>query len=201
MSEEKEKKVAIVSPTKQSKIVKYKLEEDCINLKKADGRLSYQDIADELNRSGKVPPNDSIDKYVVARFLEKMPEVTKQVIKEDKRRMMEVVNTNFDVYYEINTLFAKTKTLLEMMEEDAIERGRLVDPYRFKAVSSEMREMLFQMTEIQKEINDYNNVRKFMEIVIQVLHEEAPEKIQIIAERLRVVKGTQWFSDLMSRGE
>ena len=193
-----EKRVSIVSPTKQSKIVKYKLEEDCVNLRKSG--LSYQEIADELNASGKVPNDDSIDKFVVARFLEKMPDITKQLVREDKRRLLEVVNTNFDVFYEINTLFGKTKMLLELMEEDAVSRGKTIDPYRFKAVASEMREMLKQMTDIQKEVNDYNNVRKFMEIVLQVLQEEAPEKIPVIAEKLRVVKGTQWFADMMAKG-
>ena len=194
-----EKKVAVVSTTKQSKIVKYKLEEDCVNLRRAG--LSYQEIADELNASEKVPNDDKIDKFVVARFLEKIPEITKQLVQEDKRRLLEVVNTNFDVFYEINALFSKTKTLLEFMEEDAIEKGKLIDPYRFKAVASEMREMLRQMTDIQKEVNDYNNVRKFMEIILQVLQDEAPDKIPIIAEKLRVVKGTQWFADMMAKGE
>jgi hypothetical protein len=196
--EVEEKRVSIVSPTKQSKIVKYKLEDDCVNLRKSG--LSYQEIADELNASGKVPNDDSIDKFVVARFLEKMPDITKQLVREDKRRLLEVVNTNFDVFYEINTLFGKTKMLLELMEEDAVSRGKTIDPYRFKAVASEMREMLKQMTDIQKEVNDYNNVRKFMEIVLQVLQEEAPEKIPVIAEKLRVVKGTQWFADMMAKG-
>jgi|GEM_PF-2536631 len=193
-----EKKVTIVSPTKQSKIVKYKLEEDCVNLRKAG--FSYQEIAEELNNSGKVPADDKIDKFVVARFLEKIPAINKQLVQEDKRRLLEVVNTNFDIFYEINNLFAKTKSLLELMEEDAISKGRLVDPYRFKAISSEMREMLKQMTEIQKEINDYNNVRKFMEIVLQVLQEEVPDKIPVIAEKLRVVKGTQWFAEMINKG-
>jgi hypothetical protein len=194
-----DKKITVVSPTKQSKIVKYKLEDDCVNLRRSG--FSYQEIADELNNSGKVPAEDKIDKYVIARFLEKIPEITKALVQEDKRRLLEVVNTNFDVFYEINSLFSKTKMLLEFMEEDAAEKNKLIDPYRFKAVASEMREMLRQMTEIQKEVNDYNNVRKFMEIVLQVLQEEAPEKIPTIAERLKVAKGTQWFADMLTRSE
>lgn len=183
------------SNTKQSKIVKYKLEEDVVNLRRAG--LSYQQIADELNDSGKVPENDEINKYVIMRFLEKLPEINKEIVKQDKRRLVQVVNNNLDIIHEVNTLFNKTKNLLEMMEEEAHQRGKHIDPYRFKAVSSEMREMLKQMMEIQKEINDYNNIKKFMEIVIQTLREECPDKIPIIAEKLKLAKGTQWFADLM----
>lgn len=188
----------VVSTTKQSKIVRYKLEEDVVNLRKAG--LSYQQIADELNQSGKVPEEDPLDKYVVMRFLDKLPELAKEIVKEDKRRLIAVVNNNLDISYEVQSLFSKSKALLESMEDDAYNNGRTLDPYRFKAVVSEMREMLKQMTEIQKEINDYNNVRKFMEIVLMTLKEECPEKIPIIAERLKLAKGTQWFADIVARG-
>lgn len=184
---------------KLSKIVKYKLEEDCVNLRKQG--FSYQAIADELNSSGKVPDNDSIDKFVISRFLEKMPEVTRALIKEDKGRLMKVVNTSFDVYYEINSLFGKTKAMLEFMEEEAASKGKLTNPYKYKAIVSEMREMLKQMTEIQKEVNDYNNVRKFMEIVLGVLQTECPEKLPIIIERLKVVRDTKWFADMMKHND
>lgn len=190
-----EKKVPIVSSTKQSKIVRYKLEEDCVNMRKAG--FSLQEIADELNRSGKVPEGDSIDKFVVARFLEKVPEVTRQLVSENKGRLLEVVSTNFDILEEVNMLFLKAKFLLENLEEDAARFNRPVDPYRWKAVVSEMREMLRQMTEIQREINDYNNVRKFMEIVIKVIQEEAPDKLPIIADKLKEIKNTQWFSSIL----
>ncbi len=184
-----------MSPTKQSKITKYKLEEDVINLRKMG--LSYMDIASELNNSGKVPDDDPIDKYVVARFLEKVPQVTKELVQNEKKRLLEVVNTNFDIYNEVNELFAKTKKMLDNLEENAIKGSGKIDPYRFKAISSEMRETLKFMTEIHREINDYNNVRKFMEIVITVLQEEAPEKIPIIAEKLKITQGTQWFAEMM----
>jgi len=80
-----------------------------------------------------------------------------------------------------------------------MEKGRNIDPYRFKAVASEMRELLKQMVEIQKEINDYNNVRKFMEIVMSVLQKEVPDKIPIIIEELKIAKGTQWFANMMRK--
>ncbi|MEC0276820.1 hypothetical protein [Peribacillus frigoritolerans] len=186
-----------LSTTKKSKIVKYKLEEDVVMLRQSG--MSYQQIADELNESGKVPEDDELDKYVVLRFLEKLPKVQQQIVSEDRRRLVEVVNTNLDIVHEVTALFGKTKALLNHMEEDAFDRGKAMDPYRFKAVASEMREMLKQMTEIQREINDYNNIRKFMEIVLNTLKEECPEKIPVISEKLKMTKGTTWFSDMMGR--
>lgn len=194
-----EKEISIVSPTKQSKIVKYKVEQDVVTLR-SEG-MSYQEIADELNASGKVPAEDPLDKYVVMRFLEKMPEITRQIVQEDKRRLVEIIQTNMDIVSETAGLYARAKNILEAMEERAAksEHG-YVDPYRFKAIASEMRELLKSMTEIQREINDAENVRTFMEIVLTTLKEECPDKIPIIADKLRLIKGTQWFSDMMRRG-
>lgn len=194
-----DKEINIVSPTKQSKVVKYKIEQDVVTLRSQG--FSYQDIADELNASGKVPPEDPLDKYVIMRFLEKMPEITRQIVQEDKRRLVEIVQTNMDIVHETAGLYQRAKNILEAMEERAAksEYG-YVDPYRFKAIASEMRELLKSMTEIQREITDADNVRKFMEIVMDVLKQEAPDKIPIIADKLRVMKGTQWFSDMMKRG-
>lgn len=185
--------------TNQSKIVKYKLEQDCVNLKKQN--LSYEKIAEELNASGKVPHDDLIDKFVVMRFLKQMPEITREVVQGNKHRLMEVVNTNLDIIHEVNSMFLKTKSILENMEQDAVDKQKSINPYAWKAVVSEMREMLKQMGDIQKEINDYDNIRKFMEIVINTLHEECPEKIPVIANKLKLAKNTQWFADILNRSK
>lgn len=193
MSDERHEELTLTS--KQSKIVKYKIEEDVVNLRMSG--MSYQQIADEMNASGKVPDNDPLDKYVVMRFFEKLPEVSKQIVKEDRRRLVQVVNNHLDIIHEVTSLFNKTKMLLEAMEEDAYEKGKFVNPYQYKAVVSELREFLKQMTDIQKEINDYNNIRKFMDIVLTTLREECPDKIPVIAEKLKLARGTAWFADMM----
>lgn len=187
----------LVSSTKQSKIVKYKLENDVVALRQSG--LSYQQIADELNLGGKVPDDDKIDKYVVMRFLEKIPEIQKQLVKEDRQRLMQVVSTNIDIIDEVTGLYGKTKKLLELMEEDAFEKGRILNPYQYKALVSEMREMLKQMTDIQREINDYDNIKRFMQIVLETLKDEAPDAIPIIVKKLRYVKETQWFSNILNK--
>lgn len=185
----------LTSPTKVSKIVRYKLEKECVKLRKRG--FSYQQIADELSASPNVPEDDSIDKFVVMRFLEKMPEVKKELVSSNRTRMLKAVNTNFDIIYEMSSLYGKTRTLLEAMEDDAIEKNRLVNPYQYKAIVSEMRELLGKMMDIQKEITDYQNIRAFMGIVLETLQEEAPDQIPVIVERLKLAKGTQWFANLI----
>lgn len=185
------------TPTNQSKIVKYGLVEECLRLRREG--YSYRRIADELNATGKVPDDDKIDQFVVERFLKKFPELEKEIVANDTVKLVTIVNKQFDLIEEINELYIKSKMVLEQLEADARARGRNIDPYRFKAVASEMRELLKQMIEIQKEINDYNNVRKFMEIVMSVLQEEVPDKIPIIIEKLKIAKGTQWFANMMRK--
>ncbi len=182
----------------RNKIVRYKLEEDTVLLKRSG--LTHQQIADELNMSGKIPNNDLVTRDDVDRFMKRVPAVQKALVKESKARLVEVVNTNFDIIHELSSLFSRTKNLLDAMEEKAEQSGKLVGAMSFKAISSEMREMLRHMTDIQKEINDYENIRKFMEIVLQVLQEECPAQIPKIAERLRIMKGTQWFANIIGKG-
>lgn len=182
------------APVRQSKIVKYKLEDDCVSLRKAG--LSYNQIAEELNGSGKIPGGDSIDKHVLKRFFAKLPEIQQEIVRGDKQRLVEVVNTNMDIVYEVSHMYERTKILLESMEEDAISKGRYVNPYQYKAVISEMREMIKQMTDIQREINDFDNVRMFMSIILDTIKEEAPDTLPLIVDKLNSVKGTQWFSGM-----
>lgn len=198
MSKNKTTGIFSVSKTKQSKIVQYGVERECIELRQKG--YSLQQIADELNKSGKIPEDDPLDKYVVLRYLEKVPVIENQLTTEGAKKYMQLVTDEFDIIFETTNLFNKTKRLLEAMEDEAIAKNKIMNPYQFKAVASEMRELLTQMANIQKEVNDYNNVRKFMEIVIQVLQEEAPDKIPIIVDKLKMVKDTQWFAEIMNRG-
>lgn len=181
--------------TSKCKVVRYGVEEDVILLRKAGYSLSQ--IAQEINKSGKVPIDDPLTEESIKYYINNISNVQKEILKESKRRIINTVNLNFDIIYELTSLFERTKNLLDAMEEKANEQGKLISAKAFKDISSEMREMLRHMMEIQKEINDYENVRRFMEIVIKVLQEECPDKIPIIAERLRLTKGTQWFSKMM----
>lgn len=181
-----------------SRIVKYKLEEDATSLRNLG--YSYMEIADELNNSGKVPEGDSITDEAVSYFFNNVaPQVNKEIVKSSRERMVRVVENNLSIADEVHSLFGKTKNLLNKMENDAEAKGKIMNPYQFKAVCSEMRELLAQMTDIQREMNDAQNIRSFMEIVLQVINEECPDKLPIIAQRLKMAKGTQWFADIASK--
>lgn len=180
-----------------SKIVLYNLEQDTVNLRQAG--LSYQRIADELNASGKVPEDDQINADIVRRFLDHIPAVSREMVKRDEKKMLAVVNNNMDIIHEMTTLYGKTADLLNAMEDQAHKEGYILDPHKFKALSSEMREMLKMMIEIQRELNDYENTRKFMEIVMETVAEECPQSIPIIIERLKISQETQWIGQLFSR--
>lgn len=174
-----------------SKIIQYGLEQDTVNLRQAG--LSYQRIADELNASGKVPEDDPINAEIVRRFLDHIPEVNRELVKRDEKRLLTVVNNSMDIISEMTNLYGKTARLLETIEEKAYEEGTIVDPHKFKALSSEMREMLKMMIEIQKELNDYENTKKFMEIVMETVAEECPQSIPIIIDRLKMSRETKWI--------
>lgn len=180
-----------------SKIVRYELEQDTVNLRQAG--LSYQRVADELNALGKVPENDQINADNVKTFLNNIPQVSREMVKRNEKRLVAVVNNNMDIISEMTTLYDKTKKLMEAMEERASENNKHVDPYRFKALSSEMREMLKMMIDIQKELNDYENTRKFMEIVMETVAEISPESIPIIIEKLKAVQETKWFGQIFDK--
>jgi orotate phosphoribosyltransferase-like protein len=179
--------------TSMSKIVKYKLEEDTVALRKQG--LSLQSIADELNATGKVPSDDIIQKWTVQRFLDDMPEIERQLISQNKKRLMTVVNQQMDIIHEVNDLYSTTKQLLDFMVEDALDKGHLPSATNFKFMSSELQGYLRIMMDIQKEINTYDNVKKFMQIVIECVKKNAPESLPDILEELKTLQGARWFAD------
>lgn len=177
-----------------STIVKYQLEQDTINLRAAG--LSYQKIADELNAGGKVPEDDPINSDMVSRFISHLPALKKEIVKRDAKRMMAVVDNSIDIISEMTTLYGKAKTIMNALEQRATDQNKTLDPYRFKALSSEMREMLKQMTDMQKDLHDHNNTRVFMQTVMDVLQDIAPEAVPIIIDKLKMSKTSTIFGSV-----
>lgn len=174
-----------------STVIKYQLEQDAINLREAG--LSYQKIADELNASGKIPIDDPVNADIVRRFLDNLPNLKREMMKRDTNRMLNVVDNSIDIISEMTTLYGKAKNILDALEQRALDNDRVLDPYRFKALSSEMREMLKQMTDMQKDLHDHNNTRIFMETVMEILQEISPEAIPILVEKLKSNKTSHIF--------
>lgn len=177
----------------KSKVVKYGLEEDVIALKRQG--LSLQAIADELNATDKVPDDDQLDKHVIKRFLDSAPKVTNEIVQASRKRMLSVVNNQLDIVHEVNHLYNQTRQLLDFMVEEALENDKLPSATNYKMMSSELNAFLRLMMDIQKEINTYDNVKKFMEIVIATVKQHAPEALPIILRELKEVQGARWFAD------
>lgn len=179
-----------------SRIVKYKLEKDAILLKEAG--LTHQQIADELNKNEAVKPEEPITDKVVRAFLKKYREETaRDIVKNSDKRMKECVGLQIDIIGEFGELYATAKDIMEKIERDAEAKGRSISPYHYKALVSEMRELLKMMIDIQREINDHDNIKKFMEVIINTIKDEAPDALPVISQRLKELKETQWFSKFL----
>lgn len=190
---DKENEKQIVPRGSIGKIELWGLEKDVIELRKIG--LSYQQIVDELFQRGKVPEGEKLDKYVIKRFLDKVPEL-KTIVRGSKKRIVQAVSAELDIIYEVSLFAAKCRNLLELLEEEALEHSTLPNPGHFKALSSEMREWLKMMKEIQKEIADYNNVRTFMKIVLETVKKEAPKALPSILRQMQEMKSASWFDGM-----
>ncbi|GEN36578.1 hypothetical protein [Aneurinibacillus danicus] len=193
-----ESEKAIVPRGSIGKIELWGLEKDVIELRKMG--LSYQQIVDELYRRGAVPEGEKLDKYVIKRFLDKVPEL-KTIVRGSKKRIVQAVSAELDIIYEVSLFAAKCRNLLELLEEEALENSTLPNPGHFKALSSEMREWLKMMKEIQKEIADYNNVRTFMKIVLETVKKEAPQALPSILRQMQEMKSSAWFDGMGEGGD
>lgn len=180
-----------------NKIERFDLVQDMLYLHRAG--YSGQEIAEMLTNSDKVPESVSISRDEVNKYLKKAKETKREIAVKNKKIFLDVIHTELDIMSEMQSNYMKTKTLLEALEKRALDDDRLINPYQYKALISEMREGLSQLKEIQKELNDANNIKRFMEIVLQTLKEECPDKIPIIAEKLKIAKETLWFSQIFKR--
>jgi superfamily II DNA helicase RecQ len=178
----------------RSKIVKYGLEEKVVKMRQ--NGMSYEDITDAINKSGALPDGEEISIYSVQRFFKHVPEINKALVKQDKRRLLKVVNNHIDIIQETQQLYNKTKSILAQMEEQAQEdEDGGINPYHYKAILSEMRESLKLMMELQKEIADAETVKQFMQIVIDTVQEVAPSALPVLLERLKIKKGSAYFTN------
>lgn len=183
-------------------IVKYGLEEE-VSMLRHEQDLSYRKIAEKISESKKLPAGKKVSERQVVSFFTATRETNKQIVKRSTKRLAKVVDQQVNIIDEVQSMYNRSKTLLEAMETAAAENGyQHVSPYHFKAVMSETREMLNTMISLQKDINDIENVKFFMQAVISILKKHAPEIIPVLIEELRVNKGTIWIaSQLGTKGE
>lgn len=171
----------------QSKIEKYDLTEATLNLLKMIPKLTYQQICEEINEMGKVPPEDRITVDNLTHFVKAVPEVRREVMKANRQHMRRVVfdSAEFDMLGHLKEMAARTAFMIETMEELSMDEGKLPDAKDYKALSSELRETLKQIENIHKEIYDMEVVREFLMEVVRTLKDVAPEALPAFIQKMR----------------
>lgn len=174
---------------RMSKIEQHGLVEHAINLLTVQPRLTYKQIAEELNAiAGIENEEDKITEDNVANFAKTYPEVRKEVMLANRKYLRRVVfeSAEFDMLGTLRDLAARLSVMIDEYEEDSLNRGKTPDPLKYKALTSELRETLKLIMEIHKEIYDMEIVRQFLIEVVKTLKEVSPEALD---EFVRKMKG------------
>ena len=170
-----------------SKLEKYGLVEHALTLLKVQPKLTYQQICDELNEIGNVPPDDFITVDNLTHFVKNVPEVRREVMLADRARMRKLVfeSAEFDLLGHLKEMAARTAFMIEAMEESCLMEGKLMKPSDYKALNSELRETLKQIEGIHKEIYQMEVVREFLLEVVKTLKEVSPEALQAFIQKMK----------------
>jgi hypothetical protein len=173
-----------------SRIEKYNLMDIVVRMKRKGE--SYSAIARHINESGLLPEGLTVNVKMLSTFMtNRMPEIKSEIIKSDQRRLLKAANTQLDIMAEVNNLYIRTKNKLFDYEQNINTK---ISPKEYKALCSEMRELLKQVLDLQKEVLNFENIKMFMDIVLNTVKDLAPEALQPILDKLRVHKGTAWMT-------
>lgn len=183
------KEVALRSRGRDSKMEKYGLIQQAIDLLKVQPKMTYQQIADELNVIGsdRIPPDDQITADNVAHFARAYPEIRREVLLANRAHMRKMVmeGAEFDMLGTLKDMAARFTFMIDAMEEDAFSEGRLPNATAYKAITSELRETLKQIENIHKEVYDMEIVRQFLIEVIKTLQEVSSEALQAFIQKMK----------------
>lgn len=171
----------------QSKIEKYDLISHAINLLTVTPKMSYKQIAEELNSIGDVPEEDAITPQNVASFAKSYPEARKEILLANRQHMRKLLfeSAEFDMLGILKDMAARTAFMIDAMEQMALEEGTIPDAKDYKALSSELREILKQIEGIHKEVYDMEVVREFLIEVVKTLKEVSPEALQTFITKMK----------------
>ncbi|MGG1263836.1 hypothetical protein [Brevibacillus laterosporus] len=171
----------------QSKIEKYGLVEDTLNLLKVIPKMTYQQICDEINVIGEVPSEDSITVDNLTHFVRSVPDVRREVMLANRQHMRKIVfeSAEFDMLGHLKDMAARTAFMIDSMEEMSLQEGKLPKPQDYKALSSELRETLKQIEGIHKEIYQMEVVREFLGEVVNTLKEVSPEALSAFIAKMK----------------
>jgi hypothetical protein len=160
--------------------------------------LKPVDITFTINSLIKVPYSNAVSEKEVKAFLIIVKKSVPAAINVNTDFLARQVDNQFSMLDEVHDTYNRTKKMLNLLERKTIQNDKL-DALAWKAIVSELREFLCLIKDINDDMAAHENMKKFMSIVVEVLMEECPDKLPIIAERLRVSSSTQWFSDMFGK--
>ena len=170
-----------------SKIERYGLIEETINLLTVTPKMSYKQISEELNSLGDVPEEDSITQSNISHFIKSHGDARREVMMKNRAKMREMFleSAEFDMLKYLKDMAARTSFMIDSMESMALEDGTIPDPKDYKALSSELREIMKQIESIHKEVYDMESVRTFLIEVIKTLKEVSPEALEQFIHKMK----------------
>lgn len=145
-----------------------------------------------------LPPDESVSISTVCRFRNKLPNLKKEVVKQDKRRILKVVNDDMDFVKETKEIYRVAKRMLDEVVEEWDKREELPDPQQMKYVIDSLMKVMELQRKIQKDFYDFDMVKKVIEIVMMTVQEEAPEAMPTIVEKIRASKASWLFDGTVS---
>lgn len=187
----------------QSKIEKYGLEEHAVNLLTIIPKMTYKEIAEELNTIGNVPEEEAITPENISQFVKTHSAVRREILLRNRQHLRKLVmeSAEFDMISYLKDMAARTAFMLETMEEMALSEGTIPDPKGYKALSSELREILKQIEGIHKEVYDMEVVREFLVEVVKTLKEVSPEALSAFIEKMKGKRENNYIvNDLLKGG-
>lgn len=173
---------------RMNRIEEHGLEEHAITLLTANPRLSYEQIAQELNKiAGLENADEKITKKVVFNYSKVYPEARREILLNNRKLRRELVleGAEFDMLKIYKDQAARLTFLIDEMEQEALDEGVLPDPKSYKALSSELRETLKQIESIHKSVYDMEVVREFLKDVVDTLRDISPDALSEFTKRMK----------------
>lgn len=173
-------------PTKITKIEEAGLVEVATKLLCVTPKLSYKEIAEQLNEIGGITENKITEQNVIT-LRKNNKAVRSAYLTANRQRMRKLImdSSEFDMLRILKDLAARLSFSLDVLENNAIEEGEIPDAKDYKALSSELRDTLKQIKSIQKEIYDMNVVREFLVEVVKTLKETSPETLPVFISKMK----------------
>lgn len=200
----KKKRRQKVKPPESNIIIKLGFEESVLKLRRSG--FSYEYIAEGLSKEVELmkdlPFGTKIDKYVLHKFFKEFyPDLAFKSI-EDTNKKLTNYSSKVDIMADLTMLRNRTLDVMDKLDNVLeYEEFNNMNIKSFKSLADVLLATTAQIANIQKEVNDYQNVIDFIEVVIEVIHIECPEVLPIIMDKLKMQKNTRWFSDIVGRRE